>query len=85
MKTSTTTPLAISAAEVGAMLGVSAKTVWAMDASGTIGPAPVKLSDRVTRWDAAELREWWSLCLAEGRRIGRQEWRRRRDAEGGAE
>lgn len=66
--------LAASAADVAGMLRVSTRQVWAMHQAGTLGPVPVMLSPRLTRWDAAEIRNWWEACRAAGRRIGRTEW-----------
>jgi len=67
-------PIAISAADVGQLLGISKRMVWSMHRAGTLGPVPLKLSDRVTRWDAAEVREWWRFQCEAGRPIPRVEW-----------
>lgn len=53
---SPTTPLLLSAQATADMLGVSLRTLRAMDASGRI-PAPRRLG-RMTRWSADELRDW---------------------------
>ncbi len=74
-------PLCLSAADVGKLLGISARQVYAWHAAGTLGPVPVSLSERVTRWDRREIEAWWNTCRAAGRRIGRAEWLAR---EGGA-
>jgi len=66
--------LAASAADVAGMLRVSTRQIWAMHASGQLGPVPVTFSARLTRWDAAEIRAWWDACRVAGRRIGRSEW-----------
>ena len=71
---SRTEPLALSAADVGRLLGISARQVWAWDSGGQLGPAPGKMSERITRWDSGEVTRWWAACLAAGRRIGRTEW-----------
>ena len=70
-------PLAISAKHVADLLDVSTRQVWAMHASGSLGPPPIKLSDRLSRWDSGEIEAWWKACRAAGRIIGRQEWIRR--------
>ncbi len=70
--------LAISAQSVAAMLDVSVRQVRDWQATGGIGPAPTALGERLLRWDAEEVRHWWSLCRREGRRIGRAEWARLR-------
>ena len=67
-------PLAYRASDVGALLSVSTRQVWAMHAAGSLGPSPISLSDRLTRWDAAEIQNWWDACRTAGRRIGREEW-----------
>jgi len=73
-------PLALSAGDVGRLLGVSQRQVYAWHASGTMGPVPVSLSERVTRWDATEIREWWAACRAAGRIVTRSEWLSREGA-----
>ena len=70
-------PLCLSASDLAGLLRVSKRQIWALHQSGTIGPVPLKLSDRTTRWDADEVRCWWKACLAENRTIGRSEWTRR--------
>lgn len=72
-------PLALSANDIARMLSVSVRTIRQWDNGGQLGPMSVKLSDRCSRWDAAEIREWWAACHASGRRIGRQEWVRIRE------
>jgi hypothetical protein len=71
------TPLCYSASDLAELLRVSVRQVHAWRQQGKIGPAPLKLSERVTRWDAEEIRRWWGVCLAEGRMIGHTEWQRR--------
>lgn len=48
--------LALSAADVGRLLDISQRHVWALDRSGRL-PRPIKLG-RCTRWRADELRDW---------------------------
>ena len=67
-------PIALSAGNIGRMFGISARQVYAWHAAGTLGPVPVALSERVTRWDAEEVREWWAACRAAGRIVPRSEW-----------
>lgn len=74
-----TDTLALSARDLARLLSVSVRTIWAWDSAGAIGPMATKLSERCSRWDADEVREWWDLCRHEGRRIGRQEWQRLRE------
>ena len=71
--------LAISAKTLASMLDVSVRTVWNWHQSGTLGVVPLQCSDRVTRWDRAEVERWWSESLKSGRPIGRDEWVRRKD------
>lgn len=52
----TTTPLLVGAKEVGALLGVSERTVRALNSSGRI-PQPIHLGRR-TLWAVDELRAW---------------------------
>jgi len=49
-------PLAIDAAEVGKLFGVSERHVWAMNSRGRL-PRPIRLG-RAVRWRVAELRDW---------------------------
>ena len=49
--------LALSAAEVAKLLGISQRHLWAMHASGRLGPLPVRFG-RAVRWNAAELAAW---------------------------
>ena len=65
--TNTATPLAafpelLTAEQVAELLGVSAATVsrWGAlrDRGKDMGPPCYALSDRVRRWDAAEVRAW---------------------------
>ena len=49
--------LLLSAAEVGALLGVNRSTVWCWDSSGRI-PRPVRIGSKCTRWRRAEIEAW---------------------------
>jgi len=80
--TATITPMALSAADLAVLLGVSTRQIWSWDSGGGLGPAAVKLSERVTRWDRAEVEAWWTACRREGRRIGRREWAAMREGGG---
>jgi len=51
------TPLAVSAKQLAAMLGVSVRTIRSMDASGWL-PEPVLISSRLIRWPVAEIEAW---------------------------
>lgn len=51
------TPLLVSARQAAALLGVSLRTLRAMDSAGKI-PAPVRLSPGCVRWRVVELRAW---------------------------
>ena len=48
--------LALSAAEVAKLLGISERHLWALNSSGRL-PRPVRLG-RAVRWNLAELRGW---------------------------
>ena len=76
-------PLALSAKAVGGLLGISARQVWSMHASGTLGPAPTSLGQRLARWDAEEIRAWWRACREAGRPVTRREWLARNATDGG--
>ncbi|OBF87836.1 transcriptional regulator [Mycobacterium sp. 852002-51163_SCH5372311] len=55
-------PELLTAEQVAELLGVSAATVsrWGAlrEHGGNVGPPCYTLSDRVRRWDAAEVRAW---------------------------
>lgn len=68
------TALALSAKDVAHLLGVSTRQIWSMNSSGQIGPAPIKLSPRTTRWDRREVEAWWCASREDGRPITRSEW-----------
>jgi prophage regulatory protein len=53
------TPRFLTARQVGGLLGVSARTIWRWASQGLI-PAPVRLTNRTTRWDRAALDQWVS-------------------------
>jgi predicted DNA-binding transcriptional regulator AlpA len=67
--------LAISAAEVARLLGVSERHLWALDASERV-PRPIRLG-RSVRWSLDELRAWISAGAP-----GRAEWEALRRVEG---
>jgi predicted DNA-binding transcriptional regulator AlpA len=50
-------PLLVDARSLAALLGVSLRTVRALDASGRI-PEPIKLSPGCLRWRHAEVCDW---------------------------
>ena len=67
-------PLLLSARDVAALLGVSLRTVRAMDSSGRI-PEPIRLSPGCVRWRHAEVCDWAAAGAPD-----RQTWARIRDA-----
>ena len=73
--------LALSASDLAGLLSVSVRQIWTMHAAGTLGPVPVSLSTRVTRWDAREIHEWWEACRVTGRIVTRSEWLSREGTE----
>ena len=48
--------LALPAAEVAKLLGISERHLWALNSSGRL-PRPVRLG-RAVRWNLSELRAW---------------------------
>jgi predicted DNA-binding transcriptional regulator AlpA len=74
-------PVAIRASDVAVLLSCSTRQVWAMHANGILGPSCVTLSERLSRWDAGEIRSWWDACLKAGRTIPRVEWIRMQNGE----
>ena len=70
-------PIWINAAAVGELLSVSQRTVWAMHSSGQLGPQPIRLSSRCTRWDRRELERWTAASAEVGRPIPRRGWAER--------
>jgi prophage regulatory protein len=49
--------------EVAHLLGASRSWVWMLTRDGKL-PAPIKLSQRCTRWRLAQVREWMADPLA---------------------
>ena len=49
--------LALPAADVAKLLGISERHLWAMHATGRLGPRPIALG-RAKRWRVDELRAW---------------------------
>jgi prophage regulatory protein len=49
--------------EVAHLLGASRSWVWVLTREGKL-PAPIKLSQRCTRWRLVEVREWMANPLA---------------------
>lgn len=49
--------LALPAAEVAKLLGISERHLWACHASGQLGPGPISIG-RSKRWLVDELRDW---------------------------
>ncbi len=48
--------LALAAADVAKLLGISERHLWALHSSGRV-PRPIRLG-RAVRWNAAELSAW---------------------------
>ena len=46
----------VSVREVAELLGVNPRTVWRMAQTGEI-PAPIRLGERIVRWQLSDLRE----------------------------
>jgi len=69
-------PLLVGIKAVAQLLSVSVRTVYSMDAAGTLGPMPVRAGDR-RLWSLTELRRW-----ADAGCLNRERWldmeRRRR-------
>jgi predicted DNA-binding transcriptional regulator AlpA len=65
-------PLAVSATDAAALVGVSRAQWWKLHAAGKV-PLPVYLGSRAPRWRVDELRDW----LAAGA-PNRQTWERTR-------
>ncbi|MCH8044939.1 MAG: helix-turn-helix domain-containing protein [Planctomycetes bacterium] len=53
---STTERLALPAADVAKMLGISERHLWALNSSGRL-PLPLRFG-RAVRWNLAELQNW---------------------------
>ena len=58
------TPLALTAKDAAALLGVSRAQLWKLHAAGKL-PLPVRLGTRAPRWRYDELREWLADELEE--------------------
>jgi len=71
--------LALSAKDVAAMLSVSTRQLYSWHAAETLGPTPLALGPRCTRWDRREIEAWWQASHKAGRPIPRTEWLRRRE------
>ncbi len=75
-------PLAFSANDLAALLSVSVRQIWSMHQAGSLGPAPLRLGARLSRWDRKEIEQWWQASKIVGRPIPRNEWQRRQEAVG---
>lgn len=69
-------PLAFSANDLAALLSVSVRQIWSMHQAGSLGPAPLRLGTRLSRWDRKEIEQWWQASKIVGRPISRNEWQR---------
>jgi predicted DNA-binding transcriptional regulator AlpA len=49
--------LLVDARQAAVLLGISVRTLRAMDSAGKL-PAPIRLSPGCVRWRTAELRDW---------------------------
>jgi predicted DNA-binding transcriptional regulator AlpA len=49
--------LAVPAADVAKLLGISQRHLWALHSSGRLGPLPIRFG-RAVRWNLAELQAW---------------------------
>lgn len=79
MSRSSVEPMALSANDLAILLSVSVRQIWSMHQAGTLGPAPLCLGTRLSRWDRKEVDQWWAASKAAGRPIPRVEWLRRRE------
>ena len=59
----TITPELLTPEQAAALLSVGRSTFDALQADGSIGPRPVRLSPRLVRWRRAELVEWVAAGL----------------------
>ena len=75
-------PLAFSANDLAVLFSVSVRQIWSMHQAGSLGPSPLRLGARLSRWDRKEVEQWWYASKTLGRPISRNEWLRRRDALG---
>ncbi len=72
-------PMAISANDLALLFSVSVRQIWSMHQAGSLGPLPVRLGARLSRWDLREIEQWWVASKILGRPISRTEWLRRQD------
>jgi len=77
MSKSSVPPLALSANDLATLLSVSVRQIWSMHQAGSLGPSPLCLGARLSRWDRKEVEQWWASSKAAGRPIPRTEWLRR--------
>lgn len=54
----TNAPVLLGKAEAAALLGMSESSLKRLARSGRLGPIPVRLSGRITRFSRAELEAW---------------------------
>ena len=73
-------PMAINANDLALLFSVSVRQIWSMHQAGSLGPLPVRLGARLSRWDLREIEQWWVASRILGRPISRPEWLRRQDA-----
>lgn len=66
-------PLLVKPADAARLLGMSRSTLDKLEASGQIGPKPVRFGSKVL-WSPAELRKWIEAGCP-----GRVEWTARRN------
>ena len=67
-------PLLLSARDLATLLGVDRSTVWAWDASGKLGPLPVRIGTKCTRWRHKDIKEWITAdCPGRGKWLRQQE------------
>jgi predicted DNA-binding transcriptional regulator AlpA len=75
-------PLAFSANDLAVLFSVSVRQIWSMHQAGSLGPSPLRLGARLSRWDRKEVEQWWYASKTVGRPISRNEWLRRQDVQG---
>ena len=75
-------PLAFSANDLAVLFSVSVRQIWSMHQVGSLGPSPLRLGPRLSRWDRKEVEQWWYASKTVGRPISRNEWLRRPDVLG---
>jgi len=59
----------LSAKDLATILGVDRSTIWAWDGSGKLGPLPVRIGSKCTRWRRREIEDWVASGCP-----GRQRW-----------